>query len=140
LILSLQIAGALQLLLALAHFAFIYRLEWREELQRVGLFTRQVFWVHTGFLMLVLVGFGVLDLVHADELLERTALARTLLASLTIFWVARLYCQFFVYRAELWRGHAFNTRVHVLFSALWTFLATVHAIALWLQWSLPNRL
>lgn len=132
--LSLQIAGALQLLLALAHFAFIRRLEWREELQRVGLFTRQVFWVHTGFLMLVLAGFGVLDLMHADELLEQTALSRSLLGGLTAFWAARLYCQFFVYRVELWRGHSFNTKMHFLFSALWLLLTAVHAIALWRQW------
>lgn len=132
--LSLQIAGVLQLMLALAHFAFIRRLEWRDELQRVGLFTRQVFWVHTGFLMLVLAGFGVLDLVHAEELLERTALARTLLGGLTVFWTTRLYCQFFVYRPELWRGNALNTKMHLLFSALWIFLSAVHAIALWQQW------
>ncbi len=132
--LSLQIAGVLQLLLALAHFPIIQQLKWREELQRVGLLTRQVFWVHTGFLMLVLTGFGVLDLVHADELLARTTLARSLLGGLTVFWAARLYCQFFVYRAELWRGNSFNTMMHAFFSVLWTFLATVHAIALWRQW------
>jgi len=131
---SLQLAGALQMLLALSHFAFIRRLEWREELHRVGLFTRQVFWVHTGFLMLVLAGFGILDLVHADDLMARSALSQTLLGGLTLFWGARLYCQFFVYRPELWRGNALNTRVHIIFSALWLFLTAVHAVALCRQW------
>src|SRR5882762_600643 len=36
----LQIAGVLQLLLSVSHFAFARRLGWREDLQRVSLFTR----------------------------------------------------------------------------------------------------
>ena len=130
-ILCLQLAGSLQILLALAHLVFIRRLEWRADLERVSLFTRQVFWVHTGFLMLMLVGFGMLDLLLAEVLLERTVLARAMLGGLTAFWAARWYCQFFVYSPELWRGQPRNTAVHIIFALLWTFLTTVHAAALW---------
>lgn len=132
-ILSLHIAGMLQLILALAHFGFIPRLQWREDLQRVGLFTRQVFWVHTGFLMIVIAGFGILDLCHARELMEPTPLTRTLLGGLMVFWAARLYCQFFVYQSALWRGNRFNTLAHIMFSTLWAFLTVVHAVACWRQ-------
>ena len=125
----LQIAGALQLILSVSHFAFIRRLGWREDLQRVSLFTRQVFWVHLGFLMLVLAGFGGLSLLYGDELLTRSPLSRAMLGGLTIFWAARWYCQLFVYRAALWRGNSFNTKVHFFFVLLWTFLTAVYATA-----------
>jgi hypothetical protein len=127
----LQIAGALQLILSVFHFAFARRLGWREDLQRVSLFTRQVFWVHMGFLMLVLAGFGGLSLIYAEELLTRSPLSRAMLGGLTVFWAARWYCQLFVYRAELWRGNAFKTKVHVSFVLLWTFLTAVYATAFW---------
>jgi hypothetical protein len=127
----LQIAALLQLILALAHFAFARHLGWREELQRVSLLTRQVFWVHAGFLMLVLAGFGFLSLTCADELLAGGRVSRFVLGGLAVFWAARWCCQFFVYRAELWRGDAFRTKAHIGFAMLWTFLAGVYGTAFW---------
>lgn len=131
--LCLQLAGILQLVLSLAHCALPRRFGWREELQRVSLVTRQVFWVHMGFLMLTLAGFGSVTWLRADDLLTRGPLARTVLGGLAVFWIARLYCQFFVYRPELWRGNPVNTTAHVLFAALWTFLAGVYTAAFRLQ-------
>jgi hypothetical protein len=130
LIWHIRIAGALQLLLALAHFVFIRRLTWREDLKGVPLFTRQVFWVHMGFIMLVVGEFGVLSLACAKSLLIPSPLAKAVLGGLTIFWVARWFCQFFIYDSELWRGNRLHTRVHIFFGLLWTYLATVYAIAL----------
>jgi len=125
----LQIAGILQLALSIAHFGFARRLGWREELQRVSLLSRQIFWVHTGFLMLVLAGFGSLSLLCADDLIARSPLARAVLGGLSVFWAARCYCQFFVYRPELWRGNRLNTFVHILFASLWTFFMAVYITA-----------
>ncbi len=131
--LCLQIAGILQLLLALAHFAMPRRLGWVTDLSRVSLLTRQVFWVHLGFLMLTLAGFGAVTCWHAGELLQRGGLPRALLGGLTFFWLARFYCQFFVYRRELWEGDTLRTAAHYLFAALWAFLACTYAAAFRLQ-------
>jgi len=128
----LQIAGLLQVLLALAHFGFARKLGWRDDLQRVSLLTRQVFWVHASFLMLVLAGFGSVSLFYADELRGGSPLARFLVGGLTTFWAVRWYCQFFVYRSELWRGNRVHTTAHILFALLWTFLTLVYATA-WLR-------
>jgi hypothetical protein len=126
---SLQIAGILQLVLSLAHVGFARRLGWGREMQRVSLLTRQVFWVHTGFLMLVLAGFGALSLFCAGELLAPSGLAHAVLGGLSVFWASRWYCQFFVYRSELWRGNSFHTAAHAFFACLWTFLTAVYASA-----------
>jgi hypothetical protein len=125
----LQVAGILQILLSLAHFGFARRLPWREELQRVSLFTRQVFWVHAGFLMFVLAWLGGLSLFETDALVEGGPLSRAVLGGLAAFWTGRWLCQFFVYRPDLWRGNAFRTVAHALFALLWTFLAAVYAAA-----------
>ena len=45
----------------------------------------------------------------------------------------RLYFQWLVYDRALWRHRAFETRVHVLFTILWTYLTVVYACCLRLQ-------
>jgi hypothetical protein len=130
----LQAAGALQLLLALAHFDFVRRFGWREELLRVSLLTRQVFWVHLGFIVLVVGAFGALSVGCALELQDRSHLARVVLGGLAVFWTVRWFCQFFVYSPALWRGNRRNTVAHVLFGLLWTYLGGVYWVAFARQW------
>jgi hypothetical protein len=36
-----------------------------------------------------------------------------------------LYVQFFVYSTKLWKGKAFETMAHILFSLFWTYVSTV---------------
>lgn len=35
------------------------------------------------------------------------------------------------YSPAIWRGHRFNTAMHYLFSAIWIYVSTVFAVALW---------
>lgn len=47
------------------------------------------------------------------------------------FWLIRLYCQWFVYRPQLWRGKRLETGIHYLFTGLWLALAVV--FGLWVR-------
>lgn len=125
----LRLVGGSLIALGLAHFLFPRRFGWREELDRLSLLTRQIFWVHTYFIVLTLVLFGSLALFWPETLLEPTPLARLVLGGQAIFWGFRLYCQHGVFRAELWRGKPFNTVVHVLFTLLWVYYTGVYAAA-----------
>jgi hypothetical protein len=125
----LKIVGILQLLLAFAHFFFPRRLGWKEDCAKLTLLNRQIFFVHCFFIVLVLVLFGALTLVYTDLLLRGDQLSKVVLSGLFLFWLARLYIQFFVYDARLWRGDRFNTRVHVFFSMLWTYYVGVYGLA-----------
>lgn len=129
----LKLAGATLLLLGLAHALLPRRFNWRGELSVVSLLNRQIFQVHCFFIGLILCMSGLLALAFTDALLERTALARVVLAGMVLFWLARLIVQFFVYHPTLWRGDPFNTCVHLLFSLLWTYYSAVFAWALWAQ-------
>jgi len=112
------------------HFAFPRRFAWHAELRRLSLLNRQIFMVHTAFIVLTLILLGVLCLGYTRELLEPTPLAHVILAGLEIFAVARLLAQLFVYDANLWRGHAFNTRVHAAFVCSWAYLAVTFGLSL----------
>jgi hypothetical protein len=131
--LHLKIAGASLLFLGLAHALFPRRFNWKAELGAVSLLNRQIFQVHCFFIGLIVCMFGLLALVFTDALLERTALAPVVLAGIVLFWLARLIVQFFVYDPTLWRGDRFNTRIHLLFSLLWTYYVAIFGWALWEQ-------
>ncbi len=131
--LHLKITGLLLIALAAAHGHFPRRFAWRTELSRLSLINRQIFIVHCLFIVLTLILMGLLSLVYTTALIEPTPLARPVLAGLTVFWLARLLAQFFIYDANLWRGNRVNTLVHVLATLLWSYFVLVFGCAWWPQ-------
>ena len=75
-------------------------LDWRANLALLHPFLRRLFWVYGSFIVLVIVSFGILSLVRADDLASGTRLARSICAMIAIFWLARLAVQFFVFDAR----------------------------------------
>ncbi len=129
----LKLAGASMIALALLHFAFPRRFEWKKELASLSLLNRQIFVVHCFFIALTVGLMGVLALVFTDALLAPSRLAQIVTAGLAIFWTIRLAVQWLIYSPELWRGHRFNTAMHILFTAVWIYYAAVFAATLALQ-------
>ena len=129
----LQIVGLLQLLLAAAHFFFPKRFGWKEDFAKVSLLNRQIFYVHSFFITLVLALFGILTVAATDLLLRNDELTRYVLGGFVLFWTARWLIQFFVYDSRLWRGHPFNTAMHIFFSLMWTYYVAVYGWAFWRQ-------
>ena len=104
-IVHLRMVGALMALLVVMHLFVPARLRWREELARLSTINRQIFQVHTMFIVLLLAMFAVLFVVYAESLLEPGPLSRAVLTGLTVFWTLRLLTQWFVYSPEVWRGN-----------------------------------
>lgn len=129
----LRFIGAVLVTLALLHVAFPRRFNWKEELARLSLLNRQMFLVHVFFIALMLTFFGALSFVLAEGLSAPTLLSKSVLVGFTVFWLLRLFVQLFVYDPRLWRGHPFNTAVHVIFTAFWAYLVAVYGVALWTQ-------
>jgi hypothetical protein len=130
-IVHLRIVGAVMALLVVMHAFVPGRLRWREELARLSTINRQIFKVHTMFIVLLLALFAVLFTAYAEALLEPGPLSRAVLTGLTVFWTLRLLTQWFVYSPEVWRGNRFNTVVHAVISMVWIYVAGVCAAALW---------
>jgi len=129
----LRIAGALLLLLAAAHPFFPKQLGWKEDLAKLTLLNRQIFLVHVGFIVLILVLFGTLALGFAPDLVAPSRLAAAVLGGLTLFWGLRLVTQQLIYDRSLWRGHRRNTVLHILASLLWIYLTGVFGWGWWRQ-------
>ncbi len=125
LVLHLKIIGILMILLSLVHIGFPSRFKWKEEFAPLTLLSRQIMYVHTFFVALVVILNGVLCFLLADELLERTSVNKALAWGMLIFWALRCLFQFFVYSPKLWRGKKFETLMHILFSGVWIYFTFV---------------
>jgi hypothetical protein len=131
--LHLRIAGLLLLLLAAVHPLFPRELGWKEDLAKLTLINRQIFLVHVGFIVLMLVLMGSLSLFLAGDLVTPSRLARAVLGGLALFWGLRLLTQQLIYDRSHWRGHRRNTAIHIALTLLWLYLTTVFGWGWWRQ-------
>jgi hypothetical protein len=120
----LYIIGSLFILLALVHIIFPKYFDWKIELQRISLINRQMMTVHTFFIAVILFLMGLLCLTSADDLVQ-SEFGRRIAFGLGIFWFIRLLVQFFGYSHKLWKGKAFETSVHILFTCFWIYVTSV---------------
>lgn len=128
--LHLKIIGVLQIGLALLHAFFPRHFRWKEELGSLSLLSRQIMYVHTLFIALIILLMGLLCLTSTNELIS-TQLGRRVSLGMGIFWITRLLIQFFGYSSELWKGKTFETTVHILFSILWLYFSVIFMAVWW---------
>ena len=120
----LKLIGAMMIALALIHAVFPKHFDWKTELRQLSLINRQVMYVHTFFIAVIVFLMGLLCLTSPRELSE-TNLGKKIALGLGVFWLLRLTIQFFGYSSELWKGKLFETTVHILFSLLWTYFTVI---------------
>jgi hypothetical protein len=104
-------------------------LDWRHELARLDPLTRQLVWVHGAFIVLVIIGFGLLSVTLPDQLAAGTWLARAVCGFIGLFWLLRLAVQFFVFDAK---AHLKNQLLKLGYHGLtcvFAYQAVVYAIA-----------
>ena len=133
LLLHLRLTGVVMASLVVVNLVVPGRFHWREEMSRLSLVNRQIFQAHSVFLVLTLALFSALLLTCGAALLEPTRLSRAVLFGLTVFWGLRMLMQWCFYSPLIWRGHRFNTLMHYTFSAVWVYVTTVFAVALWVN-------
>lgn len=125
---NLTIAGVLLVFLGLIHLGFPRHFNWKSDLKDLGLLNRQLMYVHTYFIGLMVFLMGLLCMSSAREL-SGTTLGRKICLGLAVFWLIRLFVQFFGYSSRLWKGKKFETGMHILFSLLWIYFVVSFGMA-----------
>jgi hypothetical protein len=123
---ALWIAALVQLAIALANVSLPGKLHYRENLARVAPIIRQVFIVHSGYIVGVVILFAALTFGFASELAGGRGLGRFLAASLSVFWFCRIPLQLFYYDSDLRRA---NRAGDVAMTAALVFIASTYAWA-----------
>ncbi|ACB76312.1 hypothetical protein [Opitutus terrae] len=117
-------AGGHSLAFGVFHLGFWRLFGWRTELANVSRVNRGIMQVLNLCLTFLFFAIGVLILVHRAEM-TTTAIGRSLLAVMALFWIVRLVQQ----------AIFFNLRHHASFvlSGLFLLGAALHALPLWLR-------
>ena len=117
----LHLIGILLSILAFVHAIFPKYFDWKNDLKPLSLINKQLMYVHTFFIALVVLMIGLLCLTSANDLVN-TVLGKRICLGLGIFWGIRLIFQFWGYSSEVWKGKKLETIAHVLFSLFWIYL------------------
>lgn len=121
-------SGYTLIFLGLVHIGFPKYFNWENELKSLSLINRQMTKVHTFFIALLLILFGLLNIFEHPSL-QNTALGKTICLGMALFWFTRLIFQLFVYSPKLWRGKRFETLMHILFTSLWIYLIAIYSLS-----------
>ena len=125
----LLIGGVLHFIILIASTLAPRVLDWRANLAALHPFLRRLFWVYGCFIVLVIISFGALTLVNADEFVSGAPLPRSVCAVIAIFWLARLAVQFFVFDARPFLTTTFLRLGYHGLTPLFTALVFVYGCA-----------
>ena len=109
LVLLLRTAGAVQLAIVAANAALPSRLRYRENLHQLPPIIRQVFIVHSIYILAVLVIFGLLCLMFAPGLSDGSPLGRFLSGALAVFWGSRAFVAALLFLFSVFAASALGT-------------------------------
>lgn len=93
----LKAGGYLHFAILIANALTPIVLDWRGSLSMLSKFMRQLVWAYGAFIVLVIIGFGLISVLHAHALAAGTPLARALCGFIAFFWLCRLIVQIFVF-------------------------------------------
>jgi hypothetical protein len=91
-----KIIGFILIGLSALHLIFPRYFHWKTELKSLSLINRQMMFVHTSFIGIIVFMMGILCLTSSGALVD-TGLGKTVSLGLGAFWTMRLLVQLFVY-------------------------------------------
>ena len=125
---GLRVAAAGQWCVAGLNLFLPRLMRWREDLERLPLLAREVFYVHAWFISLTLTIFGMLTWRFAGEMAKGTDEAMAwITAGIAVFWGVRTVIQIGYYSPSHWRGKTGRTIVHVLLLVIYGGLSWLYA-------------
>ena len=122
----LWLAGLVQVAIAFANFFLPAKLKYRENLSRVAPIIRQIFVVHSVYIVCVVLLFAAVTFGFASELASGHGLGRFLATAIALFWLLRAPVQVLYYDAKLRRENRWGD---VAFTTGALFLAATYSLA-----------
>jgi hypothetical protein len=126
LFLFLWLAGFVQVAIAFANVFLPKKLNYRDNLSRVSPIIRQVFVVHSVYIVGVVLLFAAVTFGFAGELASGRGLGRFLAAAMALFWMCRAPVQLLYYDSSLRRT---NRLGDLAFITAALFLAATYGAA-----------
>lgn len=130
--LDLEIVGGVLIALGVSHLALPRILGWQHGFATLGKLDREVNYVHSYFIGLACVLWGLFPLLAGREMLARGSVTSLVLVGAAIFWMSRLIVQLIVFN-----HHASDSTTWLMASVggtlLWLWIASTWIWALSVQ-------
>ena len=133
--LGLWIGAAGHFLVLGASFQVPKQLDWHTDLDSLDSLNRKLMWTYGGFIVLMIVAFGVLTVLFHDQFVAGTPVALGLCATIAIFWSARILVDTFYFSHDDWPdgiefvvGHALLTSLFLLLVLIYAGTVAVHVL------------
>lgn len=120
-------AGICQLGVLIASALVPIVLDWKHALANVPKLLRQLIWVYGGYVVLMIVAFGLLSVTKPHLLTNGTPLAQIVCGYLAVFWGIRLVLQFFYLDSRQYLTKWWLRAGHEMLTVVFAFLVTVYA-------------
>lgn len=121
-----QIAGVVQIAIAIANIPLAIRLEYGKNLAGASSMVRRIFYVHASYVVYMVLGLAAISLGFPSDLASGHGLGRFLSGFMAVFWGLRVPLQLFYYPVEVRKQ---NRLADVVFIVAFGFLAVIFAIA-----------
>ena len=72
-------------------------LQWKTHLSGLKPLLRQLFWTYAVYILIINFSFGLISVLGAGELLNQSFLAKSITLFIGLYWVARVFIQFFYF-------------------------------------------
>ncbi len=125
-LLFLWLAGFVQIAIASANLFIPRKLNYQENLTRVAPIIRQIFVVHSVYIVGVVLLFAAVTFGFATELASGRGLGRFLASAMALFWLCRAPVQLLYYDASLRRS---NRAGDIAFTLAALFLTMTYGAA-----------
>ena len=126
LLLLLWLAGFVQVAIASANLFLPAKLKYRENLSRVSPIIKQIFVVHSAYIVGVVLLFAAVTFGFAEELASGHGLGRFVAVAIAVFWLLRAPVQLLYYDATLRRENRWGD---LAFTSAALFLAATYSAA-----------
>lgn len=130
---ALVIAGFLHFALLTASFSVPRVLNWNDELKKLDPLSRQLVLVHGGFIVFMIVAFGLITILIADALLIGSVVGAALAGMIASFWLLRLGVQLFYFDARRHLTTPFLRAGYRALTLVFVYFCLVYFATFWIN-------
>ncbi|MBX0288274.1 membrane bound O-acyl transferase family-domain-containing protein [Halomicroarcula sp. F28] len=113
-----------------ASFQVPEELDWETDLAQLKPLNRKVMWTYGGYIVMMIVSFGVMTALFHEQLAAGTPVALGLAGLIVLFWTVRVLVDFFYYDHEDWPDGVYYVVGHTMLTSLFLLLIAVYAAPL----------
>lgn len=89
--------GVGHILLSVGSLIVPKSLEWNKHLEKLPALLRQLFWTYAGYILAFHLSFATVSILGAEDLLDKSFLAKCITVFISVYWLVRLSIQFFAF-------------------------------------------